>query len=102
MRKMATLLLAAAFGIACSSNDSVVSPNVVAADGVYSMQSVDGQPLPYVIYQQDTTTITVLDARLTVVHDGSWTEVLDFRVVAGTDTTTETATGAGPWYQNGN
>lgn len=101
MRKMATMLLAAAVAVACSDSDSVAAPDSGAFDGVYTMQAVNGQKLPYVIYQQDSTTVTVLDGHLDVGADGTWTEVVNLRMASGADTVTQAANGAGAWYRAG-
>jgi hypothetical protein len=104
MRRV-TLLLAAvatAMGVACGdTNDSVAGPDLVPVDGVYALQTVNGYPLPYLLFQQDSTTATVLDGHLAITSTGSWTETVNLRVVTGTDTTTQAATGSGTLFRSG-
>ena len=105
MRKTTLILLAAAaaIGLGCSdsNNNSVTGPDVIAVDGIYTLQTVDGQTMPYLIYQQDTTTVTVLDGHLAITVSGGWTETVSFRTVAGTDTTMETASATGTLFRSG-
>ena len=105
MRKTTLMLLAAAtaMGAACSDSDSnsVTGANVIAVDGVYALQTVDGQTMPYLIYRQDSTTVTALDGHLSITVDGSWTETVTLRTVTGTDTTTQAASAAGVLYRSG-
>ena len=105
MRKMATMLVAAvaAMGVACSSDDSnsVTGPDGVAVPGVYQMQTIAGQKLPYLLYQQGTMSITVVDGQLNVAADGTWTEVVNLRTVSDTGTVTQAVNADGAWYRSG-
>jgi hypothetical protein len=103
MRKIATLLLMTALGLACSDSgsNSVAPPDNISVVGVYTMQSINEQQLPYVLYRQADTTIAVLDGQMNVATDGTWTEVVNVRRVFGADTTTQAATASGPLYRAG-
>ena len=106
MRKMTLMLLAAAtaMGVACSdsNNDSVTGVNVIAVDGVYLLQAVNGQTLPYLLYQQDSTTVNALDGHLEITTTGTWTEKVTVQTVSGRDTTTEIASASGVLFRSGN
>jgi hypothetical protein len=96
------LAAAAAMAVACGDDgNSVTGPDLVAVDGLYTLQSVDGQTMPYLIYQQDSTAVTILDGRLAVTVSGTWTETVDVRTVTGVDTVLQTASATGTLFRSG-
>lgn len=102
MRKLIAVvaLVAAA---ACSLNTEVDSgPLVGDISGTYTLQTMNGTPLPFSIVSHDTTVVIDTDV-LTVGSSGSWTETLTYRQTAGTDpTTNETLSYTGIWGRSGN
>ena len=106
MRKMTVMLVAAAtaMAVACGGSDdnnSITGTDLVAVDGIYTLQAVDGQAPPILLYQQDTTSVTALDGHLAITVNGTWTETVTLRTVAGTDTTIDTASATGTLFRSG-
>src|SRR5262249_5225650 len=104
MRKTTLLLLAAATAMALACGDdtnSVTGPDLVAVDGIYTLKSVYGDTLPLLLYQQDSTTVTVLDGHLAITVSGSWTEMVTLQTVTGSVATTDTASATGTLFRSG-
>ena len=83
---------------ACASDST--NPNNDAVEGVYSLRTVNGQPLPYTVQQNGTTIVLTSDV-LTVSEDGSWNETIAYRLTQNSQTTNEADADAGSWSRSG-
>jgi len=104
MRKITVMLVAAAaaMALACGSDsNSVTGTDAIPVDGLYTLQTVDGQTLPLLLYQQDSTAISALDGRLAITVNGTWTETVTLRTVTGATATTDTVTATGTLFRSG-
>ena len=98
MRRLFAVLALATLA-ACGS-DSSINPNNDAVEGVYSLRTVNGQPLPYTVQQNGTTIVLTSDV-LTVSNDGSWNETIAYRLSQNGQTTNEADADAGSWSRSG-
>lgn len=99
MRKLLVLLLVA--GAAACSVDTPTGP-LVDISGTYTLQSMNGSPLPFVFASNDTTVSIDTDV-LNVTAGGDWTEIVAYRQTVGTAAATnDTLNLAGNWTRNGN
>jgi hypothetical protein len=98
MRRFALALLVAA--VACGS-DAPSSPTEVTFAGTYTLQTVNGQKLPYVLLQQGANAATLMDDRLTIADGGSWSETESWRITDNGVTSNQTIASAGTWLRSG-
>lgn len=100
MRKLIALVLLA--GAAACGFDTATEPLVGDISGTYTLQSMNGSPLPFVFASNDTTVSIDTDV-LTVNTGGDWTETVSYRQTVGTaDATNETLNLSGSWTRSGN
>lgn len=72
-------------------------------DGNYSLRTINGAVLPFVLLQIDTQfKAEVTSGQLELRNDGTFNETLTFRVTEDGDTRTETDVTSGTWSQFGN
>lgn len=69
--------------------------------GVFSLQTINGTRLPFVI-QSGATSISITNDRLTIVDGGSWSETLTYTSTVNGAATTQIANDGGPWLRVGN
>jgi hypothetical protein len=96
-RLFAALALAT---LAACGSDSSVNPNNDAVEGVYSLRTVNGQPLPFTVQGNGITIVLTSDV-MTVAKDGSWTETVAYRQTVDGQTTNEADADAGSWTRVG-
>ena len=96
-RLFAALALAT---LAACGSDSSVNPNNDAVEGVYSLRTVNGQPLPFTVQGNGITIVLTSDV-MTVAKDGSWTETVAYRQTIDAQTTNEADADAGSWTRVG-
>jgi hypothetical protein len=78
--------LALALATACGGGDSTGPAASVA--GTYTLQSMNGFPLPYILFQAGADTYEVLDDAIVLNDGGTWTETgHDRTTISGTATT---------------
>jgi hypothetical protein len=92
-----TLLIA--LGTACSSDDSTGPETSVA--GTWTLQTVNGFDLPYVVAQSGGDKVEVTADVLTVADGGAFTELTTIRVTTGGVATTQSVPDAGTYTVNG-
>jgi hypothetical protein len=96
MRKVvAALAFAAVLG--CSSS-GLVDPNSMS--GNYTLSSVAGAPLPYLVGEGPPRT-TLTGGTLTLTTTGKWSESRAYQQTDAGRTTTVTETDAGSWLRSG-
>lgn len=98
IQRLFALLIVGA--IACGG-DSTTAPEGISF-GSYTLQSVNGQKLPYVILQSGTGSITLTEDHITISDGGSWAEIAVYRVTSNGTTTTQNDASAGSWLRSGN
>lgn len=100
MRRIA-LLCVAAGAIACGSSDNSVEPRARGVEGVYSLLTVNGQPTPLLIGQNDTATLELLESKMTLNTDASFNEIYLLRLTAPSGVQTQTDTLSGTFTHAG-
>ena len=98
MRRLLFVLPLAAL-LACSGDDST-GPGASIA-GAYSLTTVNGAPLPFVVQQAGTYKYEITADTYTLAAGGTWTEVRADRTTSNGAVTTSTKTDAGSWSSNG-
>ena len=92
------LLLAAA---ACGGDKSVAPKRI---EGTYAMQSIDGQTLPMIYYDDPSAgqRLEVLSGSITLSADGTFSSPWSFRVTDGGQTGPYSETCTGSYTRSGN
>ncbi|HET9010552.1 MAG TPA: hypothetical protein VFN38_01995 [Gemmatimonadaceae bacterium] len=100
MRKLLALVLLA--GVAACSLDTATAPLVGDVSGTYSLQTMNGSPLPLTLVSHDTTFVIDSDV-LILTSAGEWNETVSYRQTVGTAATTnESLPLTGFWTRTGN
>jgi hypothetical protein len=95
------ILVALVATAACGSNS--LSEPLVTVNGTYTLKSMNGKPLPFVIASHDTS-VTINTDVISLTAAGSWSEHVTYRqqlgaAAAATDTIFDAA---GIWTRSGN
>ena len=70
--------------------------------GTYTLRTVNGQTLPATIFQDASGRFDITGGTLTLNSNGTFTDVVMFRIVSGTTTITDQASGTGTFAEAGN
>lgn len=70
--------------------------------GNLTLQTVNGQRLPYVAVQQGNNSVTIAEDHLNISDGGSWVELTTYTVVTNGATTTQLGNDGGTWVRSGN
>src|SRR5262245_55750614 len=94
MRRV-VLLCAAVGAIACGSSDSSTAPTKRGVFGLYSLLSINGVPTPLLLGQNDTAKLELVESKMTLGSDASFSEIFSLRltVPSGVQMRTDTARG---------
>jgi hypothetical protein len=93
------LLVIGALGISCGGGDST-GPNDSVA-GTYSLRTVNGSNLPYIVVQIGADKVELTSDILTLSEAGSFTELTTFWTTTNGQVTTSTESDAGSFTLNG-
>ena len=85
--------------LGCLDDGIVGSPT---SAGTYTLRTVNGSPLPYVLTQTATSKTELLDRAITLYEGFSYAESGHLRTTAGSQVTTETIARGGTWAVSGN
>lgn len=91
-------LLALALDIGGCSSPSEPHAGI---EGVYSLQTINGSSLPYLIAQIGADKDEITGSSLTIAAGGSFTLTISVRHTRNGVTTTESPSGVGTWSQTG-
>lgn len=69
--------------------------------GSYTLQTINGSALPYVVAQSGQNTVAVTADQIVVADGGSWSEVITYRLVENGQTRNETVSDGGTWVRTG-
>ena len=83
---------------ACTDN---TSPSTQLAGGSYSLQTVNGNGLPY-SYTSGSNTLTIQNDMYTLNNDGTYSETINETISNGYSTSPASDAESGTWSQNGN
>ena len=92
LRPLAALFLVLA--AACSGKDTTAATSVSIV-GVWTLQTVNGAPLPYLMDQAGADKSEMTGDVLTFLASGQFTEIAQVRVTSGGQVTTQTVPQAG-------
>lgn len=99
MIRAATVLLGICLLVGCGGGDDPTAPR--AFTGTYSLRSVNGSSLPYVVAQSGPNTVSILSDQIVIADGGSWSEVTLYRVVDNAGTREQTVNDGGTWVRTG-
>lgn len=83
---------------ACTDN---TAPSTRFAGGSYSLQTVNGNGLPY-SYTSGSNTLTIQSDTYTLSNDGTYSEAINETISNGYSTSPASDAESGTWSQNGN
>ena len=93
-------LVALSVAVACGS-DSTTQPTTASLAGTWTLQSVNGNPLPFTLQTSGTDRLDLLSDVVTASANGTYTEVLQFRPTINGQSTTQSQSDAGTFTVNG-
>lgn len=96
---MRRLLLALVLAAACNGSDSTTPGASVA--GTYTLQTVNGSPLPYTYLSSGPLQKAIVDDAITLTAAGTWTEQGDDRTTSNGVVTTSAVSDAGTYSVSG-
>lgn len=100
MLAVATVLLAA---MACGGgSDTTSPPGVDAAVGVYTLTSINGQPMPVIVQESGNSKTEITGGVVTLKGDRTFTDVTNARITTGGNVTTESDGVSGSWTRQAN
>ena len=100
MRRLVSLALVLA--VAGCGSDSSTTPTNSSVAGTWTLQSVNGSPLPFTL-SASPAKIELLSDVVVATSNGTWTSTQQTRTTIGTGTpTTSTATDGGTYTLSGN
>jgi hypothetical protein len=91
--------LVAVLALAACSDDGTGPEDEIAIEGIYALQTVDGDPLP-VTYTADTISQSYNSGNLLVNVDGTFVLSLNMTLKVGSQSATQTFTFPGEWIEN--
>lgn len=100
MRLLLALLSLVMLAAGCGG-DAVVLPPGGNIGGIYTLRTVNGNPLPYVYYEDVTEKYEILDDSITLSDIGSWTRVSHERGTVKSVATVVTFRDAGSFTRQG-
>jgi len=102
MRFVRLVLALSLCAAASCGGDASVSPSTVSFTGDYTLKTIDGQNLPFVITQFVGFSQAVASSRLTIADGGSWSETRVRLTTQNAQTTQDTVVNSGTWVRSGN
>lgn len=91
------LVFAALVTLAGCGSDGSTNAGPASVAGTYTLRTVNGSPLPYVLFELGDETYEVLADAVTLIEGGTWTESATFRSTEGGTETTVTSTSTGTY-----
>ena len=101
MRRLFGILLLALLPMTACSDDDGSGPNATI-EGAYTMQTINGAGMPYVVAEGPGFKYEFLSSILTIQQGGTFSEVLTTRVTDPDGVVTESETSTGTWVRVGN
>jgi len=98
MMNRAKVLMAAALLVGGATACSDLTGTTARADGFYSLQTLDGNTLPYSYVDNNSNNITIQSDTYTLNSDGTYNESASYRINGSTQSQTE----SGTWTQSNN
>src|SRR5262245_11718849 len=92
--------VALSFAVACGGDSSTAPPAEQLA-GTWTLQTVNGAPLPFVIAQSGTNTLEVLSDVFVIASTGTFTQTTTFRSTVNGVVTTDSIPDTGSYTQSG-
>lgn len=88
--------------VACGSDSTSPPPVDLSLVGTYTLRTVNGSGLPFVILQSGQTSVSVTEGRITIADGGSWSETANLRTTANGQVSNQAYADNGTWLRSGN
>ena len=98
MRVLASFALVV---LAACGGESTTAPTNVSVAGTWTLQSINGTGLPYIVAQTGADKVEITSDVVTVVASGSFTQITTVRTTFSGQVTTQSVADAGSWVLNG-
>jgi len=99
--RLMTRLAMAALVIGVTACDSSTDPED-AIVGTYTLRTVNGGQVPFIVFQDATYKLEILSSTLVVRDNNTWTETASLRETENAAVTTSTTVVSGTYTMNGN
>jgi hypothetical protein len=99
-RLIALLVLAVTTAATACGGDSSTNPNA-AIGGTYTLKTVNGSPLPYILVQSGTSKFEITDDVVVLTDAGTWTESGHTRTTENGVVTTDAFVDGGSYSRSG-
>ena len=100
MLAVATALFAV---MACGGgSDTTAPPGADAAVGVYTLVTINGQPMPVIVQGSGNDKIEVTGGAVTLKQDRTFSDITNARITAAGSATSESDTVSGTWTRQAN
>lgn len=98
MRSAGTILVAAVMALSLGAcTDTAAGNDADDLDGLYSLQTIDGQLLPVIVDEQGEDIAEVIQGTVTIHADLTFDDVTVLRITESGVVTTETDAATGTW-----
>lgn len=98
---MRALAIAAVTLLIACGDDGTTAPTTTSVAGTWTLQSINGTSLPYVIAQTGADKIEITSDVVTAVATGSFTQITTIRTTVSGQISTQSVADAGTWTLNG-
>lgn len=100
MLAVATALMAA---LACGGgSDTTAPPAVDGAVGVYTLSTINGQPMPVIVQQSGNDKVEITGGAVTLKADRTFSDVTNARLTVAGSVTSESDSASGTWTRQTN
>lgn len=99
MRRLVPVVLC--FVLGCGSDSATTQPTQASLAGTWSLQTINGSPLPFVTSQTATSKAEIMSDIVTASATGTYTEVAQTRTTLNGQATLSTQSDAGTYTVTG-
>ena len=100
MRRLVSLMLAFTI-VACGGDDSTTAPTNASVAGTWTLQTINGSPLPFTLTSVGTTKVEAVSAVFVVNANGTWTGSSKTLTTINGQASTSTDTDGGTYTLSG-
>lgn len=100
MNRLSKILIACSLAVTACGGDAT-SPGSASVAGSYALQTVNGDPLPYIVLQIGADKIEVLNETVTLLDGGTFTQQGSLRVTESGVVSVQSYVDAGSYVRTG-
>ena len=102
MRRILMLLMAVSLPLTACGDDDDPSGPTIEASGTYSLSTVNGEQLPVTVARLGADSLQILDGRIELNTDNTFSDSSTYRLAEGGEVTTEADVVTGTYSQSRN